>query len=640
LVRYEKAGGSTWGYAVIVSITNTTVAVADVRVDFAATPDASTKFHLGAWSGTTGYPSIGTFYEQRLWGANTTKEPQKLWATQTADFENFTPDDRAASEQVADDDALDYTISADQVNAIRYLSPGEDVLVIGTTGGEWIPSFSSGNNVGVLTPTDITIRRQTTHGSANVQPVRVGQVVLFVQSAGRKIREFGYAFETDGFQAVDMTRLAYHLTVGGINEMAYQEEPDSLVWAVRNDGELLSMTFRREEDVVGWARHIIGGHFFQSFSAVWQVDDSGPTYVDETTDANDADNADWTLFPASEATDDYAAMGYTEPFDRITFDYANGTAGVGGVVIWEYWNGDNWKSLPSVTDNTTSFTVAAADNLHVSWVIPDDWERRAISTSKLLYYVRARVTTVYTTNPVMDQGFVGGKAVVESVAVIGGNNGAGQTQDSSDRDEVWVTVKRTIGGATKRYVEMLERDYEDGDEQEDSYYADSLLTYDSTAATTITGLAHLNGETVAVLADGAVVDSAVVASNQITLSESAAVVQVGLPYTHKLRTLKIEAGAPRGSAVGKIKQIFGFTGVFRYAMTMSFGKDAASLTAVDFRTAGDPTDAAVPYFEGERFYEFDDDWESDARMTIMSSDPAAFMLLALAPEVDTREARG
>ena len=81
--------------------------------------------------------------------------------------------------------------------------------------------------------------------------------------------------------------------------------------------------------------------------------------------------------------------------------------------------------------------------------------------------------------------------VVESVAVIPGNNGSGQTQYSSDRDEVWIIVKRTINGATKRYIEFFEADYENGDDQEDAYYLDSMLTYDGTTATALTGFDHL-----------------------------------------------------------------------------------------------------------------------------------------------------
>lgn len=638
LVRIDNpASGINWGWGVIVSITSTTVAVVDIKRAFGAT-SGDVRWRLGAWSGTTGYPSTGAFYEQRLFAANTTTKKQTFWASQTGDFENHSPDSPDAVSgnwdgTVEDDDALDYTLSADNAQPIVWLSPGENTLAIGTQAGEWTPS-----SVGaVLTPSDIRVGQQTTHGSANIQPVRVGHIVLFVQKAKRKVREFGFSFEVDAYRAFDMTRLARHITRGGITDMAFAEEPDTLVWAVRNDGQLLSMTFRREEDVVGWARHILGGRFYGSMTQVWQADDTNETYVDETTDANDSGDADWTVFPASEAVGDYVAIGHTDPFDKIVLDYANGTAGVGGAVTWEYWSATGWEPLANVTDNTTGFTATAADNLSVSWTLPGNWKKRTISTSVPLYYVRAKITTVYTTNPILDQGYIAGDTVVESVTVIPGTNGAGQTQDSTDRDEVWITVKRTINGATKRFVEMFEGDWETGDAQEDAYFADSLLTYDGSPTASVTGFDHLEGETLKVLADGAVHPDVTVASGALALNDSYSVVQAGEGYKHKIKTLKLEAGARAGTAVGKTKQIFGVTFVVLNSHTLSYGRDSFNLTDIDFREISDAMDTAVPYFTGERFVEFDDDWEMDARMVIESDTPAPFTLLALTPEISTRD---
>jgi hypothetical protein len=228
---------------------------------------------------------------------------------------------------------------------------------------------------------------------------------------------------------------------------------------------------------------------------------------------------------------------------------------------------------------------------------------------------------------------------VESVTVIPGANGAGQVQSSENRDEVWVIVKRTINGATKRYIEVLERDFETGDDEEDSYYSDSLITYDGAAATTITGLDHLEGETVKILADGFIHPDKTVSSGSITLDNSASVVQIGLGYTHTLKPLKFEGGTSSGTAVGKTKQIFGITFVLLNSHTLSFGPDTSNLKHIDFRQVSDLMDTAVPFFTGERFEEWSDNWNSDPRIVIQSSDPVPFTLLALAPEIDVREHR-
>ena len=145
-----------------------------------------------------------------------------------------------------------------------------------------------------------------------------------------------------------------------------------------------------------------------AFSHVWQVDDtpSDNAFVDETTDANDAGAADWTLFTGTEAIGDYAAFGYTTVFGQVKFDYVGGTAGVGGVVAWEYWNGSAWTALAGVVDETSGFTTAVADDLDVRWTIPSDWAALIINGSASLFWVRAKITTVYSTNPVLDQGFI------------------------------------------------------------------------------------------------------------------------------------------------------------------------------------------------------------------------------------------
>ena len=630
LVRYK--GSAIWGYAIIVSITSTIVAVADVRKDFDAIT-SETTWRLGAWSSTTGYPQTGSFFEQRLYMAATTDQPQTLWASQTADFENMKPDNDA--DTIEADDAINRTLSAEDVNAIRWLSAGEDTLVIGTHGGEWVPT-SAGE---VLTAVDITVRRQTKHGSARIQPVRIGNTVLFVQRAKRKIRQFGLAFdpgsgERVGFRAPDVTRLAKHITKGGIVEMDYAEEAESIVWAVRNDGQLLSMTFRREEDVVGWARHILGGVDDNlPFDRVWHVDDSADTFVDETTDANDSFDNNWTPFPASEAVGDYALFGSKNQYSEIRFDYTNGQPGVGGVVVLEYWNGTAWTAHTDVIDNTNSFTAAAADFLTVSFTRPTDWVVLPIEGTQSLFYTRARITTAYTTNPILDQGFIQGDAVVESVAVIPGADGSGQTKDSSERDEVWITVRRTINNAQTRFIEVFELDFETGDDQEDAYYADSLITFDGARSTALSGYDHLEAETGKVWADGAIQADKTVASGNITIDTGASVVQFGLPFRHKLKTLKGVGGNPAGTRLGKTQRIHGLTFVLLNSHTISFGPDSVKLTEKDFRVVSDPMDAGAPLFTGERFVEFEGDWETDARIVIESSDPTPFTILALAPEI-------
>jgi hypothetical protein len=149
-----------------------------------------------------------------------------------------------------------------------------------------------------------------------------------------------------------------------------------------------------------------------SFLKAWQVDDTGgPVFVDQTTNANDATVNNWVLFPATENVDDYAAFGFADKFGKLTFNYATGTAGVGGTVAWEYWNGSAWTALSGVTDQTTGFTAGVADGRTVVWTVPSDWAKNTLNGTSA-YYVRAKVTGTYSTNPIMTQGFVTGTLTV------------------------------------------------------------------------------------------------------------------------------------------------------------------------------------------------------------------------------------
>ncbi len=158
----------------------------------------------------------------------------------------------------------------------------------------------------------------------------------------------------------------------------------------------------------------------EAIGQIWQVDDTPAdnAFVDETTDANDAGNADWTVFTAVEAVGDYMAIGFSEKFSEVVFDNAAGTAGVAGVVVWEYWNGTAWAALTTVVDGTTGFTIATADGQVLTFDIPLDWAKSIINASANLYYIRARITTVYSTNPVYDQGFIAAVGSVLNGGVV------------------------------------------------------------------------------------------------------------------------------------------------------------------------------------------------------------------------------
>src|SRR5690606_3050614 len=133
---------------------------------------------------------------------------------------------------------------------------------------------------------------------------------------------------------------------------------------------------------------------------------------------------------------------------------------------------------------------------------------------------------------------IGGDGIVESIETIPSPDGG--------RDEVWLIVRREIDGQTRRYVEYIERPWERGDDPADVFYVDSGLTYDGPPTTTISGLDHLEGETVQIAANGASHPDRTVTNGQITLDRPASKVTVGLHCPARAIMMRLEAGSENG----------------------------------------------------------------------------------------------
>ncbi len=219
---------------------------------------ATTRWSEGAWSLDEGFPATVSFYEERIVYAATTNNPQTLWFSQTDDWPNFLAG-------ALDSDAMNYTIAADQVNVIRWLSP-QSWLLIGTIGGEW--KIGSGNNEDPLTPTQIVAKRQSNNGSAYLQPVMVNNVILYTQRHARKVYELVFSFEVDSWLSPDLTVLSEHIAESGITQMAFQKTPDPILWTITAGGEIAAMTYQRSQDVVAWHRQTSGAADFESVAVI------------------------------------------------------------------------------------------------------------------------------------------------------------------------------------------------------------------------------------------------------------------------------------------------------------------------------------------------------------------------------------
>ena len=418
------------------------------------------------------YPSVVTFFEQRLVYASTAANPQTIWFSKNADYNNFTVG-------TGDNDALIYTIASNTVDSIRYLSSTR-VLAIGTTGGEFVLTST---NDGPVTPTTTLIRKYSNYGTANVEPVQVADVTLFLQRGARKVREFKFVGDvnTSGYAAPDMTILAEHITQGGITAFAYQQEPESIVWALRSDGTLLGLTYRREEEVVGWHKHTIGGVFGS------------------------------------------------------------------------------------------------------------------------------------------------GQAIVESIAPLPTDTG---------NDDLYLIVKRTINSVTKRYVEVL-KPFDFGSVTTAAFFVDSGLAYSGSAVTSLSGLYHLEGQSVAILANGATHPDETVSDGGITLDYSSTTAAVGFSYTSEMQTMRIESGSEDGTSQGKPKRIHAVTLRLFETVGIEVGNSSSEIDRIPFRDSSMAMDQGIPLFTGDKEIEFPGGFDNDDRIYVRQSQVLPMTVLAFYPRMNT-----
>jgi hypothetical protein len=225
----------------------------------------------------------------------------------------------------------------------------------------------------------------------------------------------------------------------------------------------------------------------------------------------------------------------------------------------------------------------------------------------------------------------GGSAQVESICVIPAPDG--------DQDDLYLIVRRVIGGAERRFVVYLDRGFQDGDDVASAWYLDAALGYTGIPATSISGLTHLIGETVGVLADGAVHPDCVVdGSGAITLNRSASKVCVGLKSSVRMQTMRIDAGAADGTAQGKTKRIDKLHLRFRNTVGCRVGPSFDKLDVIPFRNASMALDTPIPPFTGDKEVPYAGTYEKDGQVCIQQDDPLPFTLVAIMPQLNTQDA--
>ena len=410
------------------------------------------------------YPSATTYHEQRRWFAGTNDKPQVLWATRTGTEANLT-----SSIPSQEADGMELRVANSQYNQIRHLVPLSDLIAL-TAGGEF-RVYAEG--APAITPTSVSIKPQGYAGSSNVQPVVTSGSILYVQAQGSRVRELAYNWESNAYRTLDISIMAPHRFNGHtISQLAFSRAPDPLLWAVRDDGVLLGLTYLPDQKVFGWHAHDTDGTF-------------------------------------------------------------------------------------------------------------------------------------------------------ESVCVVAEDN----------EDVLYAVVRRTIGASQLRYVERLHTRMFTA--QEDAFFVDSGLTYRGTPVTTLSGLTHLEGKTVDILADGAVAPRQVVASGAITLDTAASVVHVGLGFTSDLRTLPLSIEGMQGAGQGTMKNVNKVHLRVSQSSLVQAGPSFDRLREYPARAISDPYGSPPALRDGELSLSVDPSWNTDAAICVRQDLPVPLTVLSMTLDLQT-----
>jgi len=521
-----------------------------------------------AWAASD-YPSQATFFEERLCFACSPSYPQTIWMSKSGSYEDF-----GVSDPVVDSDACTYTISADEVNAIRWLV-SQKKLLIGTVGGEWWLNGGSGSDI--VTPDAVLVRRETVHGSAAIQPLVIGNVVLFLQrdgsqTYGKRLREFVYSLEADGYQAPDLTVLAGHMTHNSpIKSWGFQQTPNGIAWMVREDGVLIAMTYQRDHNIVGFSRHITDGEF-ESVASI----------------PGDNDDEVWA----------------------VVSRYAQTTGST--MVVKRFVE----RMDPEFSPCQEEGVCATRDAFFVdAGLTHDDPVDISDITSADPVVVTATAHGLTTGDTVLITG-------IEGHTVDGTSYGT--TDLNGNKYEVTVTDADHFSLADPLTGENIDGStwpaYTSGGEVRK-------------LKTSFTGMDHLAGRDIAILADGAPRDNATVDSNgAFTLTEPAATVHAGLPYNTNIKTLRLEGGVQTGTAQGKTKRIMSVTLRLHETLGVACGPDAETLQWIDFRNAEDRADAPPALFSGDKRICFSGGYDREGQVYVRQSYPLPFTLLGVMPE--------
>jgi len=557
----------------------------DLTFTVAADPASGTGANISAALGGTSNPACVAYHEQRKVFGGTIEAPTTTFFSRIAQYTNFN-----VSDPIQENDAITAALVANEVNIITALVSMTSGLVALTVAGAYL---ISGGPDKAITVTTAKAEAQVFVGALKtLAPLRVGDRLLYSQARGSAVRDLAFNFVSNTYTGQDVSVMSAHLLENRvITQWAYAEEPNKLVWMIRDDGVLLSLTYLKEQDVYGWARHDTQGRYV----SVCVIPE---------------DREDVAYFVVERYTPELGWHYATERMVSRAFG-ANPAANIPARAE-DAWCVDNGARYTLTTPNTPimSLTMTAAK--------------------------RGTLTFAAAAFSSADEGKI--------VRVRGGKGTVYQCPAANQLIVDWVDLP----------VGLFNFTYSADPPNIVLPIVEAGEWSMTTPVDVIGGLDHLNGATVQVLVDGSVHRALVVEDGCITLDEAGTRIVAGLGFTCQLQTMRLEdSGKGYKTIQGDRKLINDITIRSKDTRGVMFGSTWTALVPFAERTTepmGEPTrlmdggeplvppfddapSSSAPVFYQDRYSNVDGDWSTEGQICMQQSWPLPMTILAIVPDL-------
>lgn len=341
-----KAINGVYGY--LGSAEGTTFNDIGLDPDITDTPPQSKNLFLGEGN----YPSTVNYFQQRKLFASSINNPESTWGSRTGQFNNF-----YSSNPLQSDDSLNFDLAGKRVNRIKHiLDLGR--LVYLTSEGE----LAVGSDDGILDASQpVNIKTSSYNGCGDLAPILINNSAVYLQARGSIVRDLKFNIDSNGFDGEDLTIFSSHLFEGHtIVAWAYQKNPHSIIWAVRDDGILLGCTYIREQQLLAWHRHDLDGGFVEDACVIPEgANDSLYITVLRTVDGETRRYIErMSARSFSDVTEDCTILD-----SFLTYDGSNGNLGYAPAGTLSLSGGSTWLAgeLLELNSSVSLFSVFSSD---------------------------------------------------------------------------------------------------------------------------------------------------------------------------------------------------------------------------------------------------------------------------------------